>query len=274
MTEAFLSNERLVDLLIQEVTTGLGTTETTEMEQLLARYPGLDRRVFESTAVALTVAARLPAEPLPPGLRARLLAAADGVAGAPKRVVDLQAVRSARDAIAQPASVLHRRPGVIGWWATAAALLIAIAGWYPRLAGPSHAPTAAQLRAQLLASNSTAVHWAFAATDDPGGAGATGDVVFDPATQRGYLRFHNLKPNDPRHYEYQLWIFDGERDARYPVDGGVFDIPAGSADVVVPITARIRVGKPELFAVTIEHPGGVVVSGREHIVVIAKPRHA
>ena len=53
MTEAFLSNERLVDLLIQEVTTGLGTTETTEMEQLLARYPGLDRRVFESTAAAL-----------------------------------------------------------------------------------------------------------------------------------------------------------------------------------------------------------------------------
>lgn len=274
MTEAFLSNERLVDLLIQEVTTGLGTTESSEMEQLLSRYSGLDRRVFESTAAALTVAARLPTEPLPPALRARLLAAADGVVGAPKRVVDLQAIRSAREAGARPASTVHRPPGISGWWATAAALLIAIAGWYPRLAGPPDAPTAAQLRAQLLASNSTAVHWAFAATDDPGGDGAAGDVVFDPATQRGYLRLHNLKPNDPRQFEYQLWIFDGERDARYPVDGGVFDIPAGSADVVVPITVHLRVGKPELFAVTIEHPGGVVVSGREHIVLIAKPRHA
>jgi hypothetical protein len=42
----------------------------------------------------------------------------------------------------------------------------------------------------------------------------------------------------------------------------------------VPITARVRVGKPVLFAVTIERPGGVVVSAREHIVVLAKPRRA
>jgi hypothetical protein len=46
------------------------------------------------------------------------------------------------------------------------------------------------------------------------------------------------------------------------IDGGVFDAPS-TGEVVVPITARLRA----LFAVTVERPGGVVVSRREHIVV-------
>ena len=150
--------------------------------------------------------------------------------------------------------------------------MIAIAGWYPRLFQPS-APGAAELRAQLLVAHPGAVHWECTLTGDPGGAGASGDVVFDPEIQRGYMRFHNLKANDRRQFEYQLWIFDGERDQRYPVDGGVFDVPAGSTEVDVPVTARVRVAKPALFAVTVEHPGRVVVSGREHIVVLAKATH-
>ena len=69
---------------------------------------------------------------------------------------------------------------------------------------------------------------------------------------------------------YQLWIFDKARDDRYPVDGGVFDIDA-DGDIVVPIKAKLPVGEAALFAVTVEKPGGVVASSREHIVVTAKP---
>ncbi len=57
---------------------------------------------------------------------------------------------------------------------------------------------------------------------------------------------------------------------RYPIDGGVFDIPAGATEVVIPINARLAVNDPAMFAVTIERPGGVVVSAREHIVALAK----
>ena len=39
----------------------------------------------------------------------------------------------------------------------------------------------------------------------------------------------------------------------------------------MPIHARLPVGEAALFAVTVEKPGGVVVSKREHIVVTAKP---
>ena len=52
------------------------------------------------------------------------------------------------------------------------------------------------------------------------------------------------------------------------VDGGVFDVPS-TGEVIVPITAKLRVGGATLFAVTVERPGGVVVSRREHIVVTA-----
>jgi hypothetical protein len=69
-------------------------------------------------------------------------------------------------------------------------------------------------------------------------------------------------------HQYQLWIFDAARDQRYPVDGGVFDVPANAGEVVIPIRASLMVRKPAAFAVTLEKPGGVVVSGREHVIVL------
>ncbi len=87
----------------------------------------------------------------------------------------------------------------------------------------------------------------------------------------GLLRFSGLAKNDPRGAQYQLWIFDKTRDDKYPVDGGVFDVDQDSGDVIVPISARLPVAQASLFAVTVEKPGGVVVSKRERIVVTAKP---
>jgi hypothetical protein len=40
--------------------------------------------------------------------------------------------------------------------------------------------------------------------------------------------------------------------------------------VIVPITPKLRVGRPTLFAVTIEKPGGVVVSTRKRVTLVAK----
>ena len=108
----------------------------------------------------------------------------------------------------------------------------------------------------------------FGATKDPAAHGVSGDVVWDPATQRGFMHLAGLAPNDPAMHQYQIWIFDGGRDKRYPVDGGVFDVPANATEVVIPIRAALPVLSPKAFAVTIEKPGGVVVSGREHVVAL------
>jgi hypothetical protein len=77
-----------------------------------------------------------------------------------------------------------------------------------------------------------------------------------------------LASNDPKVHQYQIWIFDAERDKRYPIDGGVFDVPADANDIVIPIHAALQVLKPAAFAVTVEKPGGVVVSARDHVVVL------
>ena len=84
------------------------------------------------------------------------------------------------------------------------------------------------------------------------------------------MTFRALAANDPAKNQYQLWIFDGGRDERYPVDGGVFDVGASQGEVVIPISAKVRVHDPKMFAVTVEKPGGVVVSKRERVVVAAK----
>ena len=73
--------------------------------------------------------------------------------------------------------------------------------------------------------------------------------------------------NDPVKAQYQLWIVDPERDA-HPVDGGVFDVPT-AGEILVPIQAKLTIHRPTAFAITLEKPGGVVVSTQPLLVVAA-----
>ena len=132
------------------------------------------------------------------------------------------------------------------------------------MVGPS---SVAALRDSLLADSSTMIR-VWAPSTDPAARSASGDVVWNPTQQRGVMRLVGLAPNDPRLAQYQLWIIDAARDARYPVDGGVFDVTE-SGEVFVAIGARLPVDRPTLFAITLERPGGVVVSTRERLVLAA-----
>ncbi|MCG8653063.1 MAG: anti-sigma factor, partial [Pirellulales bacterium] len=73
--------------------------------------------------------------------------------------------------------------------------------------------------------------------------------------------------NDASVEQYQLWIIDPQRDDE-PIDGGVFDIKQ-NGEVIVPINAKLTVIEPAAFAVTIEKPGGVVVSTQQRLPLIA-----
>ena len=94
-------------------------------------------------------------------------------------------------------------------------------------------------------------------------------VVWDSTRQAGYLDLQGLASTDPRKGVYQLWIFDDERDERYPVDGGIFSIDGSSKSTIIPIRPAIEVKRPTLFAVTLEPPGGVVVSDRQRLLLTA-----
>jgi hypothetical protein len=187
------------------------------------------------------------------------------------------------------------RPGstrALPWLLAAAAIVVAVVGWsrqapeQPVAAPAPTAPTAtadaaspalatvdtptpSSERERLLGlAGTTRTEWS--KTKDEAAQAASGDVVWHSGLQRGFMRFKGLAHNDPTHTQYQLWIFDAERDERYPVDGGVFDVgPDG--EVIVPISAKLDVRKAKLFAITVEKPGGVVVSKRERIVLTAAP---
>ncbi len=200
---------------------------------------------------------------LPPALAARIAATGEALVRA-RTVPPI--------AVVTPTPRSGRSWTTWGGWVAAAALL-AVVVRTPRPVAPSGElpqinPVAA-LRDSLLA-NSSLLRRSWTVTTDSAATSATGEVIWDARTQRGVMRFAGLAPNDRARWQYQLWIFDKARDERYPVDGGVFDIPANGGEVLVPIRARLPVGDAVLFAVTVEKPGGVVVSTRERIAVLAK----
>ena len=179
-------------------------------------------------------------------------------------------------------SVGRSRIALAGWWTAACLAGVLVWQWNAasRIATlPSGDGKLATLRSELLAEDPKAVTvaWKKAGDDsaivagqaDVETVGGLGDVVWSPARQQGTMRFRGLAANDPTVAQYQLWIFDAERDEAYPVDGGVFDVTSAAGDVFVRIDPRLRVSRATAFAITVEQPGGVVVSSRKRLPLLA-----
>jgi anti-sigma-K factor RskA len=127
--------------------------------------------------------------------------------------------------------------------------------------------TAAQKREQLLASAPDVIQtiWTSAKNDKR----AMGDVVWSNSQQKGYVRLRDLPALDPTKETYQLWIVDEAQNKKTPVSGGVFNV-SQAGEIIIPITAQLRIQKPKQFALTKEKAGGVVVSKPDRIVAVAK----
>jgi hypothetical protein len=308
MSNSVMQNQRLVELLVQRAVDGLNSAERAELKALLEEENYVDAGRFEYTAAALLLAGDVEntvPEEMPDSLRDRLYAQAEmfeatmappprqqrssgqpqviSIAGRSRSSAPTPAPSMGQPAIGKQST---RKPSSsyswqakAGWFAAAASVLIAVAGWWPRLetgdqVSPDVVPVATvmkQEREKLLAQQGV-VQRTWQTTQDPAASGVTGDVVWDPKSQNGYVRFRGMQANNATQQQYQLWIFDGTRDERYPVDGGVFNIPAGQNEVIIPIKAKLEIRDPAMFAVTIEKPGGSVVSSRDRIVVLAQVR--
>ena len=201
---------------------------------------------------------------VPAALKARLAAtAAAVVAPAP---IPLDATRAAAPARATSPKTSHARE----WMIAAASIALGAAVTAIVLNGDPNGDGATRDPAQFVRTHPRAVHWPWQGTGDAHVVGEVrGEAYFDPDSEDGLLEIEGLAANDPRIEQYQLWIFDAERDQRYPVDGGVFDIREPGR-VVIPVKARLDVTKPVQFAITVEKPGGAVVSERR-IALVARP---
>ncbi|MCU0862910.1 MAG: anti-sigma factor [Planctomycetes bacterium] len=123
------------------------------------------------------------------------------------------------------------------------------------------------LRAQVLASEQSAVRIEWKPGPSPLHGSVAGDVVWSPTRQDGWLTFRGLPKLDADH-AYQLWIVDRRREGA-PVDGGLFTIDNPAVETLVPIHAKLPIGSPVAFVITVEDKTGVVVSKQEHVVAIA-----
>ena len=274
MTDPTPPSERIRELLAERALFGLGEEELGELHTLTGGRPDeVDELALAAAALDLahhsTAGQR---EQLPEHLRLRTLYAVRRAANEPatKPVIAVAP-------LATPAPVERQaRNGVRGRellaWFTAAAALLAAAFLFSRQPTAGNA-SAEQLRAELVelreGGDAGVVQVAWTPGDDPAAKGAGGEVVWSNELNRGVMVFRGLAANNAKENQYQLWIFDADRDAAHPVDGGVFDIPAGQQEVVIPIDPRVPVSRVTLFAVSVEKPGGVVVSDRSRLPLTA-----
>lgn len=157
-------------------------------------------------------------------------------------------------------------------WSIAVAalfLLVMLLPWSKNSSSDKQLPPSLASLRQTMLEQKDSLRWDWTTTEDPAAKTASGDVVWNDRQGNGYMRFVGLPKNDPLKEQYQLWIFDEARPAETPVDGGLFDIGT-DGEVIVPINARLAISKATMFAITIERPGGVVVSKRERLPLLAK----
>lgn len=246
------------------------------------RVPGADAsstpefEEFEAAAAAYDLA-RMDdlADAMPDGLAERIRVAAELTDAADtrdaSRVVSMPRAQATAGATGgtSTAATPRRRRNIAPWLAVAASLVIAVAGWWPQLAPQTSTTTdPAAARDAFIASADQLMRVPLSGTDDPAASNASGELVWDPETQRGFVTVRNLAKNQPTEAQYQLWIFDSQRDT-HPVDAGVFNVDDAD-QTVIDFTAKLPVGKPKLFAITVEQPGGVVVSDQGRIAMVGQ----
>ena len=247
----------ILELLVLRATEGISPHQEQELQALLDEHGVEDTLELDLAAAAATNAFALKEakeyEDAPEHLKARLRKDADQFfAKEDSKVVALEPKRAERSSW--------------NWgWATAAALMIVMVA--TKVVDFTATPAEYEQARQMLIAefeDTQVIPWAV--PEDPDYEQVRGDVVWNDAKQEGYMLLTGMPVNDPRESQYQLWVVDPDRDAN-PVDGGVFDIPAGESTVVVPIDAKLVVDEPVLFAITREQPGGVVVSKGPLLVV-------
>ena len=267
--------DRWEELQVARLLEGLSADEQAEYDRLAEQLPVDQQESFDSVVAALDLAWGDPhPEPLPEHLKQAVRAQSRQVFGdrsaqpsgdAPPRAVP--PVMPVRRAAGGESSTFRLRDAV-PWLVSAACLLVAVGVWLVHRPSADATPDLAQRRSELIASSDQLVRATWSEGTTPI-EGASGDIVWSPSRQEGFMQFRGLPVNTPTEEQYQLWIFDKNQSEATPIDGGVFDI-SSPGEVIVPIDAKLPVEDVYMFAVTIEKPGGVVVSSRERLPLLAK----
>lgn len=259
-----------VDFRMEELAAGFSLGDVTEAE--LHEIKSYDQKIFQAmierseeaaARTFLTFQGTLPAEPMPAELSSRLKKMAQGFLE--DATIPTVVPSSMEPSTTAPSSMSRRE--IAAWLCVAASIALVLSVWLP--SKTERSASLQQKRDKLIASASDIVRskWESTAPDQKQGI-ELGEVVWSSAAQQGFMTIRGLPINDATKEQYQLWIIDPSRDEK-PVDGGVFDI-ARVGESIIAIQAKLRVDKPNVFAITVEKPGGVVVSDQKRLPLLAK----
>ena len=275
-------SEELRLLLAGDVLGDLDGAERSRLTALTRNAEGFEsnRESLQQVAAAI----RLASELCHPGISPEDMSLAEGGNRMSLKPELIQRIR--RDAsIHLPSTSTTQEPtsrsntGAASWltspwvgWCVAVSLAIVCVGlWIATRSSDSGAAMASGMTAVDAAAwtqvhpNAIQLSWKVQdpALANPGDGGDAGSVTWDSKSQTGFMRLNMLPINDASVEQYQLWIIDPKRDDE-PIDGGVFDI-AQRGDTIISIRAKLNVIDPAGFAVTVEKPGGVVVSDQSRL---------
>ena len=276
------TEELMLDLLCKKAVYGLDDGEQRQLADLQrSSGPGFDPESFELTAAAIgTIGLDARAE-LPANLRSRITAEAERFFDEREAAESASVNGYAAYTLPAPKAKGSSLPAWLGWAvAAAASIMLAInlystrqdnrqiASQTPPLPAVEQKLSPEQLRQKLIDTSPDLAQASI-------GAGnikdlkPTGDVVWSDAKQEGFVRLSGLPVNDASRETYQLWIVAENQDPKTPVDGGVFNVDS-NGEIIIPIDPRVKVRDPKAFAITIEKPGGVVVSTQGKVAALAK----
>lgn len=303
------TNTDHLQLMADAVTEGLSPQDQATLDRML-RDSGEARdemERFELSAAAVDVAllANQVNESLPAGLRDQLIASATPYLSKPLADQDAASTPALKltDTSARPDTATKPSPWnsplALGWYFAAAAVIglafvlinpptevvevekvVEVEVPAPSIADQVDGRTnLAQAYAEMREKEGVvSAPWGYndgslgLAPGEERFANCSGEVVFDPETQTGYLKLAGLPVNKPEQEQYQLWIVDATRgeETTDRIDGGVFNVDRDGT-VYIPVAAKITANQPALFALTMEAPGGVVVSkGPIHTVALVQ----
>ena len=281
------NRDRLLELLADQALFGLDPDELTELESLRAEFPDVPLDYLDHVAALVEMSSITQTTGSVPSDLAEKIR--EGMVPFAKERGQSHGADQADSSSQNPARALRspERDGSTAsgpafrdfamWagWALAACLAFVLLVPSSEF-GKASNQSVAERRVALIENSEDYILRNWKPTDDRAasidGVKAEGDVLWDNERQEGYMRIRGLAANDPQSNQYQLWIFDSEQE--HPIDGGVFDVPAEVAEIVIPIDAKIRVTKPTVFAITVEKPGGVVVSKQERVPLLAAPENS
>lgn len=278
-----LEQEKMLDLLILKATGEITKEELEQLTKLEEMFPEFkDDISFELTAAAIGMVDLPTEEQMPAHLQAKVLADAERFYASSE--TDVKTLKdSAETEEFQKTFDFEPKRSIwqsLGWLVAAAACIaLAVNLWIsyrrepvivnnpPQQITPTPTPGMTEQRQQLMSSMPDVAQKEWSDLDPKKPMNVQGDVVWSNQAQKGFVRFRNLPVNDKTKETYQIWIFDETQ--KNPVSAGVFDANE-NGEIVIPMNAVIKVTKPTMVGITAEKPGGVMVSGLEKVMAVAK----